>query len=65
MEIEVKIYIRGHHMYSTIWTPVLGELLSCKRELDNAAKDRYVVAVCIELSVSSLVTFQRKYHFFV
>ena len=31
-------------MYSTIWTPVLGELLSCKRELDNA-EDQYVVAV--------------------
>ena len=35
MEIEVESYIRGHHVYSTIWTPVLGELLTCKRELDN------------------------------
>ena len=32
-------------MYSTIWTPLLGELLSCKRELDNA-KDQYAVTVC-------------------
>ena len=32
-------------MYSTIWAPVLRELLSCIRELDNA-EDRYVVTVC-------------------
>ena len=32
-------------MYSTIWAPVLGELLSSKRELNNA-KDWYIVAVC-------------------
>ena len=36
---------KHHHLYSTIWTPVLRELLSCKSELDNT-KDRYVVAVC-------------------
>ena len=45
MEIEVEGYVQGHHMYSTIWTPVLGELLPCKTELDDA-KDQYVVAVC-------------------
>ena len=32
-------------MYSTIWIPVLGELLTCKRELDNS-EDRYAVAIC-------------------
>ena len=31
-------------MYSTIWTPVLGELLSCKSELDNT-ENRYIVTV--------------------
>ena len=45
MEIEVESCIQGHHVYSTIWTPVLGELLSSKRELDNA-EDQYVVTVC-------------------
>ena len=45
MEIEVKICIQHHHLYSTIWTPVLGELLPCKSELDNT-KDQYVVVVC-------------------
>ena len=32
-------------MHSTIWTPVLGELLTCKRELDNS-EDQYAVAIC-------------------
>ena len=31
-------------MYSTIWTPVLGEILTCERELDNS-EDRYAVAI--------------------
>jgi len=36
MEIEVESCSQGHHVCSTIWTPVLGELLTCKRELNNA-----------------------------
>ena len=32
-------------MHSTIWTPMLGELLTCKRELDNS-ENRYAVAIC-------------------
>lgn len=45
MEIEVKSCIEGHHVYNTTWTPVLGECLTCKRELDNV-KDRYAVSIC-------------------
>ena len=45
MEKEFESCIWGYHMYSTIWTPVLGELLSCKSELDNT-EDRYIVIVC-------------------
>ena len=45
MEIEVESCVRGHYVYSTIWNPVLGERLTCKRELDNV-EDRYAVAIC-------------------
>ena len=45
MEIEVESCVRGHHVYSIIWNPVLGERLTCKRELDNV-EDRYAVAIC-------------------
>ena len=63
MDIEVESCVRGHHVYSTIWTPVLAELLSCRRELDNS-EDRYAVAIC-NVEDTSSVTFQGKYHFFV
>ena len=46
MVIEDRSHVWGNYVYCTIWTPVLGKLLSCKRELDNA-KDRYAaIAVC-------------------
>ena len=37
-------YIRGHHVYHTTWTPIVGEVLPVKRELTNAY-DRFAVAV--------------------
>ena len=42
--IEVESCIQGHHVYSSIWTPVLLELLTCQREMDNA-EDQYAVVV--------------------
>ena len=42
MDIEVESCIRGHHVYSTIWTPVLEELLNCKR----VAKIDMLLAIC-------------------
>ena len=45
MEIKVESCIRGHHMYSTIWTPLLGELLSCEENWIMPKND-YVVTVC-------------------
>ena len=32
---EMDSRIRGHHVYKTVWTPVIGEILSCEREEDN------------------------------
>ena len=42
--LEVESCIRGHHVYRSIWTPTIGEQLSCKRELVNE-KDPYAVAM--------------------
>ena len=60
MEIEVESCVRGHHVYSTIWNPVLGERLTYKRELDNDMLWQYV-----KMKTLSSVTFHRRYHFFV
>ncbi len=40
----VRSVIRGFHIYSTTWTPVLQETLKCKRQSENVL-DRYAVAV--------------------
>lgn len=36
--------IRGHHIYKSIWTPVIGETLHLEKEEGNA-EDPYAVAV--------------------
>ena len=41
---EISSFIRGHHIYKSIWTPILKEQLDCVREESNP-KDRYAVAV--------------------
>lgn len=44
-EFSFTSCVRGHHIYKKkTWTPVLGEVLMCKRETYNS-KDRYAVAV--------------------
>ena len=43
-ELTLDSCIRGHHVYKNVWTPIMGEQLSCKRETGNN-KDRYAVAV--------------------
>ena len=42
--VEVETVIRGHHVYKEIWTPTLGEVLTCRRETDNF-HDRFAVVV--------------------
>ena len=40
----LESYVRGHHIYHTRWTPIIGEVLPVKRELTNNY-DRFAVAV--------------------
>ena len=41
---EIDSCIRGYHAYGAIWTPAVGEHLSCEREMANT-EDPYAVAV--------------------
>lgn len=43
-ELVVEGCIRRHHVFKSILSPIVGERLSCKREIDNE-KDPYVVAM--------------------
>jgi len=46
-EILFESCVRGFHVYQDVWTPLLGELLSCTRELGNA-HDIFAVRVTKE-----------------
>ena len=35
-------FVRGYHVYQTVWVPVVGEVLNCLREVGNVI-DRYSV----------------------
>ena len=44
MEASVTSCMHGFHVYQDIWTPFIGETLTCRRE-DGNGLDRYTVAV--------------------
>ena len=41
---EKVLYVKGCHVYKTLWNPLIGELLSCKRKPENPI-DKYAVCV--------------------
>ena len=42
--VEFRSVVRGYHVYMSVWTPVLGELLYTEQELGNP-EDQYAVSV--------------------
>ena len=40
----IKRAVRGHHIFKSVWQPVIGEILHTKREESNPV-DRHAVAV--------------------
>ena len=46
--VEFKSVVCGYHVYRSIWTPVLGELLYTEQELGNP-EDRYAVHVDVKI----------------
>ena len=40
-------YVKGYHVYKTLWNPLIGEFLSCQREPDNPM-DKYKYPVCVK-----------------
>ena len=41
---EMVSYVKGYHVYKTLWDPLIGQFLSCEREPDNPM-DTNVVCV--------------------
>ena len=42
--LTLESVIRGHHIYKSRWTPLLGETLNTSLELDNE-HDKYGVSI--------------------
>ena len=40
--------IQGHHVYKTIWTSEIGEILECQQERGNP-EDLYTIALWVTL----------------
>ena len=49
--VDFRSVVRGYHVYRSVWTPVLGELLYTEQKLGNP-EDRYAVSV---LKLSTVV----------
>ncbi len=43
-EFDLDGVVRGHHVYKSIWTPVLGEMLTVGVE-DGNSEDQYAIGV--------------------
>ena len=41
--VAIESAVQGHHVYMSVWTPAIGELRVCKRELHNL-HDPFAVA---------------------
>ena len=41
---EMVSYVKGYHVYKTLWNPLSGEFLSCERKPENPM-DKYAVCV--------------------
>ena len=46
--LELKTYIKGHHVYKEVWTPEVGDKLKVLMEPENCV-DKF--AVCVEKDI--------------
>ena len=55
--IMLESVVRGHHVYMTDWTPVIGEMLRVHCE-DGNTHDRYAVATSHDIIYCGTLTYQ-------
>ena len=49
-EVQFTSVIRGHHIYKSVWTPTLGEKLTCREDDRKEARqhDEYAIGTYLE-----------------
>ena len=65
-EYVMESVIRGHHVYKSVWHPILGEQLILERE-DNNSHDRHAVSVMKDGTIVGHVPreFSHAYWYFI
>ena len=38
-KVDFETVIRGHHVYKSVWSPVMGQVLGCKRDMRAEAQE--------------------------
>ena len=38
-KVDFETVIRGHHVYKSVWSPVMGQVLGCKRDIHAEAQE--------------------------
>ena len=64
---EMVSYVKGYHVYKTLWNPLSGEFLSCERKPENPM-DKYAVCVKKENKIVGhlpLVNLRKQYFIFL
>ena len=63
--LTLESVIRGHHIYKSRWTPLLGETLNTSLELDNE-HDKYAVSIVKSGEIVGHVprSISKLFHFF-
>ena len=60
LQYEKASVVRGHHIYKSLWTPEVNEILLLRRETGNE-HDEYAVAVLQQL-LRLTILFARSFH---
>ena len=66
---EMVSYVKGYHVYKTLWSSLIGEFLSCEREPDNPM-DKYAICVKKENKIvghfplENLINLRKQYFIF-
>ena len=49
-EVEFSSVMRGHHVYKSVWSPTVGDTLTCSKDERKKAKehDEYVIGTYLE-----------------
>ena len=48
-KVDFETVIRGHHVYKSVWSPVIDQVLECKRDMRAKAQDHYSNAIGVYL----------------